>query len=105
MFASTHRRVLRPVMAMVTLGILSACGGSSIDGEYYNAQSGEFALELKDGKVLRAQGMEGMNLSYTVRGDSLILDDASTSEPADLVVAITKDGALDFGPLGSLKRK
>ena len=96
----------RLVPLVLLVGILPACGGpSDIEGKYYNTVSGEFAMELKDGKVLSGQGMEGMNLVYRVRGDSLVLDDLKTPDPEDLVLGIGKDGSLSAGPLGSVKKK
>lgn len=60
------------LIPLVSLPVL-ACG-SSIDGKYYNAWSGEYAMELKNGKVTWAQGlMEGMKLRYEVKGDSLYI--------------------------------
>jgi hypothetical protein len=100
-----ERGTARRLAACAVLGAVACGGAGGIDGKYYNTQSGEFAMELKDGKVLSAQGLEGAKLSYKVEGDSVIFDDASTPEPADLVLKIGKNGTLDAGALGTLTRK
>lgn len=84
--------------------LLIACGGGGgVEGKYYN-QAGAFVMELKGGKVTMAPGMEAMNANYEVRGDSVVLKDpAGGSEVA--VLMRQKDGSLDGGMLGTLKKK
>ena len=99
---------IRPAAALpfTVIALLGAgCGaGSGIEGKYYNSRSGEFALELKGGKVIEAQGLEGQELSYTVRGDSLIIHDPQGGLAAGFTLGIEKDGSLSAGPLGSLTK-
>jgi hypothetical protein len=98
---------MRPQLGLLL--VLGACGSSgvgNIEGKYYNTSTGDFALELKGGKVVSAQGlMQGMELAYRVRGDSLVLDNPRTPDSEDLVLGIEKDGSLSAGLLGSIKRK
>lgn len=85
--------------------LLIACGGggAGVEGKYYN-QAGAFVMELKGGKVSMAPGMEAMNANYEVRGDSVILKDP-TGGTEVAVLMRQKDGSLDGGMLGSLKKK
>ncbi|MGE0554038.1 MAG: hypothetical protein AB7R55_11465 [Gemmatimonadales bacterium] len=98
-----HRRHVAAVLLAATV---TACGGGGgIEGKYYNSKSGEFAMELKAGKAINVQGLEGVTLSYEVKGDSLVLRDPSGG-PADVMtLGIESDGSLSFGPLGSLTKR
>lgn len=88
---------------LLTLAV-AACA-SGVEGKYYNTVTGEFAMELKAGKVVSAQGMEGMELIYTVKKDSLFVYPKAGSVDQALPLQIMKDGSLSAGPLGSIKRK
>jgi hypothetical protein len=91
---------------LIAAGLASGCTPStgSIEGKYYNAQTGQFTLELKGGKVLMPPGMEMMNANYTVRGDSIMLTDPRGGGAVTALVR-QKDGSIDAGLLGTLKRK
>ncbi len=85
--------------------ITTACTPSGVDGKYYNAQTGEFAMELKGGKVLSMQGMDsGASLTYDVKGDSVIIHAAPGSMVDHLALHIEKNGDLNAGILGSLTK-
>ncbi len=85
--------------------LVSACsGGGGIEGKYYNSRSGEFALELKGGKVLTMQGQEGRVMTYEVRGDSLVIHDPRGGLVDQMTFGIEKDGSLSLGLLGSLTK-
>jgi hypothetical protein len=91
--------------AALLAATLAACGGSGIEGTYYNEQTGARAFELKGGKVLDPQGMMGQELVYKVKGDSLYL--ATTGADAQIMMSfgIKPGGVLDLGILGSLKKR
>ena len=83
----------------------AACGGGGIEGKYYNASTGAFAFELKDGQVLNAEGMPGpMPMAYTVRGDSVFLAPPGMPAGQALALAIKPNGILDT-EAGSLKKR
>jgi hypothetical protein len=95
-----------PVSSLALLaGLASACSKGGIEGKYYNTRSGEFAMELKGGRVVQAQGMEGSDLTYEVRGDSVILRNAGGGPTDVLVLMRQKDGTLSAGLLGSLTKR
>jgi len=86
--------------------LTTACtGGGGIEGKYYNSTSGEFAMELRGGKVLSAQGQEGRALTYEVKGDSLVIHDPRGGFADAMTFGIEKDGTLSLGILGSLTKK
>ncbi len=89
---------------MVLAALAAACSSSSIDGKYYNSMSGEFAMELEGGKVIEMQGMEGRDLTYEVRGDSLVIHDAKGGFADQMTFGIESDGTLSLGILGSLTK-
>lgn len=97
----------RSVTSLTLLAILTtACsGGGGIDGKYYNSRSGEFAMELRGGKVLTLQGQEGRALTYEVKGDSLIIHDPRGGFVDQMTFGIEKDGTLSLGILGTLTKK
>jgi len=99
------RQAFRSLLVTVSLtAVLAGCGGGSgVEGKYYN-QAGVFVMELKGGKVTMAPGMEAMNASYEVRGDSIILKDPGAGTEAAVLVR-QKDGSIDGGMLGTLKKK
>ena len=101
----SSRRIDRWSFASLILaaGLTIGCG-AGVEGKYYNAQTGEFAMELKGGKVLMAQGMGGIEMTYTVHGDSVILHGPGGADDM-LVVMRQRDGSLSAGLLGSLKKK
>lgn len=99
----THRHT---ISTMLLAAAVTACaGGGGIEGKYYNSKSGEFAMELKDGKAIDVQGLEGVTLSYEVKGDSLVLRDPNGGPADQMTLGIESDGTLSFGPLGSLTKK
>lgn len=95
----------RPLFAAVFAAALlaSACGSGGIDGKYYNSASGEFAMELKGGRVITMQGQEGRALTYAVKGDSLVISGQGMAD--GMTFHIEKDGTLSLGILGSLTKK
>jgi hypothetical protein len=100
------RRFRGPVLSLALLaGLASACTSRGIEGKYYNTGSGEFAMELKGGRVVQGQGMEGMEMTYEVRGDSVILRNLKAGPDEILVLMREKDGTLSAGILGSLRKK
>jgi len=88
---------------LIFAGFLSGCT-SSVEGKYYNADTGQMVMELKGGKLMMAGGMGAMNADYKVRGDSIVLSDPSGGGAA-VSFAIRKDGSIDGGALGILKKK
>ena len=91
-------------IALVT-GTAACLPGNSIDGKYYNSRSGVFAMELKAGKVTYVQGQEGREMTYEVKGDSLVIHDPRGGFGDALTFGIEKDGTLSLGILGSLTKK
>ena len=81
-----------------------ACGGGSVDGKYYNAASGEFAMELKDGKVVSMQGMDGAAMTYNVKGDSVVIHGPKGGLVDQMALHIEKNGDLSLGILGTLTK-
>jgi hypothetical protein len=93
------------VASLLLAGAGAACSGGGIEGKYYNASTGDFAFELKDGQVLNAEGTPGpLPMTYTVRGDSVYL--APPGMPADqaMALAIKPNGILDT-EAGSLRKQ
>ncbi len=100
------QRWSRAFLALPALAaLLAACGGGGggVEGKYYN-QTGAFVMELKGGRVTMAPGMEAMNANYEVRGDSVVLKDPSGGTEVAVLLR-QKDGSLDGGMLGALKKK
>lgn len=73
--------------------------------ENYNSTSGEFAMELKGGRVISMQGQEGRPMTYEVKGDSLVIHDPQGGMADAMTFEIEKDGTLSLGILGSLTKK
>jgi hypothetical protein len=94
-----------PAAALLLAALLAGCGGGGgVEGKYYN-QADQFVLELKGGKVTMAPGgMQMMNATYEVRGDSIIIKDPSNGQEAAALVR-QKDGSIDAGMMGTLKKK
>lgn len=99
----THRSRARLAAPLVALALM-ACSSSVIEGKYYNSMTGEFAMELENGKVMSMQGVEGRDLTYEVRGDSLVIHDPRGGFVDQMTFAIEKDGTLSLGILGSLTK-
>ena len=98
-----HRSRRIPAAALLLAALLTGCP-SGIEGKYYN-QAGVFVMEFKGGKVTMAPGgMQMMNATYEVKGDSIILKDPSTGQEAITLVR-AKDGSIDAGMMGTLKKK
>jgi hypothetical protein len=91
-------------ICVTVLGLAACSGGGGIDGKYYNNRSGEFAMELKNGKVISMQGQEGREMTYQVRGDSLVISDAGHGMADQMTFGIERDGTLSLGILGSLTK-
>jgi hypothetical protein len=93
------------VASLILAGASAACGGGGIEGKYYNASTGAFAFELKDGQVLNAEGMPGpLPMIYTVRGDSVFLAPPGMPAGQAMALAIKGDGILDT-EAGSLRKQ
>jgi hypothetical protein len=87
------------------LAATTACSSSGwIEGKWYNSRSGELAMELQGGKVVYAQGQEGRDMTYEVKGDSLVIHDPRSGLGDGLTFGIEKDGTLSLGLLGSLTK-
>ncbi len=98
------RHPLRVLAASLLLAG-AACSGGGIEGKYYNASTGAFAFELKDGQVLNADGTPGpLPMVYTVRGDSVFLAPPGVPAGQALALAIKGDGILDT-EAGSLRKQ
>jgi hypothetical protein len=50
-----HARFI-PTLALSAALTTACASGGGIEGKYYNSMSGEFAMELKGGKVVSMQG-------------------------------------------------
>jgi hypothetical protein len=96
-------RIFLPASSLAVLLVACGGGGGGVEGKYYN-QNGAFVMELKGGKVSMAPGMEAMNANYEVRGDSVVLKDPSGGNEVAVLMR-QKDGTLDGGMLGALKKK
>ena len=96
----------RVVASLFLAALLAGCGGggSGVEGKYYN-EAGVFTLELKGGKVSMAPGMQMLNATYVVKGDSIVLHDPSGGSDELAVLVRQKDGSLNAGMLGMLKKK
>jgi len=95
-----------PASLILAVALTAACGGGGVDGKYYNTASGEFAFELKGGKVIGATGMmSGLDLVYQVKGDSLYLGEKGGSKDDTMVFGVKPGGVLDLGIMGSLTKK
>ena len=95
----------RPLAASFLLALAAACSGGGIEGKYYNASTGAFAFELKDGQVLNAEGTPGpLPMVYTIRGDSLFLAPPGMPAGQALALAIKGGGVLDT-EAGSLRKQ
>lgn len=96
-----NHRALLP--ALLLAGLTTCTPSGSLEGRYYN-EAGQFVMELDDGKVTMAPGMEAMNASYEVKGDSIMLHGPAGA--SDLAVLLReKDGSINAGMLGVLKKK
>lgn len=85
------------------LAVAAGCGSSGLDGRYYNSVTGEFAMELKGGKVVEGQGMPSNQLTYEVRGDTVfILEGRGMTE--GLYFIRMPNGDLSLEPLGTLTK-
>ena len=101
----SSRHSVPVLVGLLLLAGGAACSGGGLEGKYYNATTGAFAFELKDGQVLDVDGTPGLlPMNYTVRGDSLYL--APSGMPADqaMALAIKGNGILDT-EAGSLKKQ
>lgn len=95
--------MVRMRLAAAGLSLLLLACGSSLEGRYYNARTGEFALELKGGKVVEGQGLPSNTLLYEVRGDTLwIVEQPGSSD--GLGFKIESNGDLSLGILGTLTK-
>jgi hypothetical protein len=92
-------------MALLAILTTACAGGGGIEGKYYNSASGEFAMELKGGRVLTMQGQEGRTMTYEVKGDSLVIHDPRGGFADAMMFGIQKDGSLSLGILGSPTKK
>lgn len=91
-------------LALLTAVTAACASASGIEGKYDNSASGEYAMELKGGKVTFMQGQEGRALTYQVRGDSLVIHDPGRGFADQMTFGIEKDGTLSLGILGSLTK-
>lgn len=98
-----RRSAILAALVLVTAACTS--GGGGIEGKYYNSTSGEFAMELSRGKVVSMQGQEGREMTYDVRGDSLVIHDPQHGFADAMTFGIGQDGTLSLGILGTLTKK
>ena len=99
----SDRRRIPALPMLLALGLAAACT-RGVEGKYYN-QAGEFVLELKGGKMMMRPEMSAMNANYVVRGDSIVVQDPQNPGGQAAVLLRAKDGTIDFGMLGQLKKK
>jgi hypothetical protein len=101
-----HTPRTRVVSSLFLTALLAGCGGGGggVEGKYYN-EAGVFTMELKGGKVMMAPGMQMLNANYEVKGDSIVLHDPSGGSDQLAVLVRQKDGSLNAGMLGTLKKK
>ncbi len=96
-------RVENGVRTFGLLVLAVGCGSSGLDGRYYNSVTGEFAMELKGGKVVEGQGMPSDQLTYQVRGDTVfIMEGKGLAE--GLYFIRLPSGDLSLEPLGTLTK-
>lgn len=95
----------RAAASLALLAVLATACSSAIEGKYYNSNSGEFAMELKGGKVVSMQGMGGRVMTYEIRGDSLVIRDPQGGRADQMTFGIERDGTLSLGMLGSLTKR
>jgi hypothetical protein len=99
-----------PIGRIVRVGglvaLFAACGaGGGLEGRYYNSVTGEFALELKGGKVVEMQGAGGEQLTYEVRGDTVFIRESGGQGMVDGMYFIRQaNGDLSLEPLGTLTK-
>jgi hypothetical protein len=93
-----------PRIAAAALILGTAACSNSVDGKYYNAASGEFAMELSHGKVLAMQGEAPGRMTYEVRADSLVLHDPQHGLADQMTFHIERNGDLNLGILGTLTK-
>jgi hypothetical protein len=99
------RLPIRVLVGSFLLAGAAACSGGGIEGKYYNATTGAFAFELKDGQVLNAEGTPGpLPMVYTVRGDSVYLAPPGMPAGQAMALAIKGGGILDT-EAGSLRKQ
>lgn len=96
---------LRLALASALLLLAPACAASDIEGRYYNTATGEYAMELKGGKVILPEGSPPAEIGYEVRGDSVFLRQPTDPVGEALVLIRQADGILDAGPMGSLQKR
>ena len=97
-------RIHRAVLPALLLAGLPACAPSdSLEGKYYN-EVGHFVMELHNGKVTMAPGMEYMNADYEVRGDTILLREPGGTGQIGVLLRL-QDGSINAGLLGDLKKK
>lgn len=86
------------------LVLVAGCGGASgLEGRYYNSVTGEFAMELKGGKVVEGQGMPSNELSYEVRGDTVFIREGQGMIEGLYFIRMP-NGDLSLEPLGTLTK-
>lgn len=88
------------------LGLLvpaAGCDGSGLDGRYYNSVTGEFAMELKGGKVVEGQGMPSNQMTCEVRGDTVFIMEGKGMAEGLYCIRLP-NGDLSLEPLGTLTR-
>jgi hypothetical protein len=93
-----------PVLPMLLALSLAAACTPGVEGKYYN-QAGEFVLELKGGKMIMRPEMSAMNANYVVRGDSIVLRDPQNPGQDAIALVRDKDGTIEGGMLGQLRKK
>lgn len=93
-----------PAMVLI-LALATGCGGGGVEGSYYNTVTGDFAFELKGGRVYTANGEEDPNLKYEVRGDEVVLLPKDGAEEGELRLQREPDGVLSMGMLGKIKKR
>lgn len=90
---------------LVLLLLTVACAGGGIEGRYFNAQSGDFAFELKGGKVYDFSGKEDPNLEYQVRGNEVVVRPKTGGSLMGEMVFTRQGDELVLGPGMSLKKQ
>ena len=96
---------LGPAAGILTLlgGLLTGCGNSGLEGRYYNASTGEFALELRSGGKVEMQGAEGEGLTYEVKADTVFIKGGRGLAEGMYFIRLP-NGDLSLEPLGTLTK-
>lgn len=104
--SSCLQTTTRGLASALALALLAGCGGAGgIEGRYFNTQSGDFAFELKNGKVYSFTGEEDPSLEYEVRGDKVVVRPRGESLMGEMVFTRQGGGELSLAGMMTLKKE